>query len=383
MKQSNPSLLTREELRRYSRHILMSDFGLEGQEKLKQSKVLVIGAGGLGSPVLLYLAAAGVGCLGIVDADNIDETNLQRQVLYDTSLIGKPKAPLAAERIKLLNPNIDVKIHNLWLNSENALDVLSGYDLVIDGTDNFPTRYLVNDACVLLDKPLVYGSIFQFEGQVSVFNLTNERGERGPNYRDLFPEPPPPGLVPSCAEGGVLGVLPGIIGSMQANEAIKILAGIGTSLSGRLFIFDALNFESVTLKVAKNPSVGAITRLIDYEQFCGTQPPTGQSQLIEIGARQLASLMKSGESYQLVDVRQPHEYLLADIGGDKLPLAEIESQYDKIALDRPVIFYCRSGKRSSEAIFRLQAIRTYDNLFNLTGGILAYIDEVDPSLTRY
>lgn len=361
----------------------MSDFGLEGQEKLKHSKVLVIGAGGLGSPVLLYLAAAGVGCLGIVDADTIDETNLQRQVLYDTSLIGKPKAALASERIKLLNPYIDVKIHNLWLNSENALDVLSGYDLVIDGTDNFPTRYLVNDACVLLDKPLVYGSIYQFEGQVSVFNLTNERGERGPNYRDLFPEPPPPGLVPSCAEGGVLGVLPGIIGSMQANEAIKILTGIGTSLSGRLFIFDALNFESVTLKVAKNPSVGVITRLIDYDQFCGVQPLTGQSQLIEIGARQLASLMKSGDSYQLVDVRQPHEYLLADIGGDKLPLSEIESQYDKIALDRPVIFYCRSGKRSSEAILRLQAIRSFDNLFNLTGGILAYIDEVDSSLTRY
>lgn len=382
MEQADLPVFTKEELQRYSRHLLMADFGMNGQEKLKKSKVLVIGAGGLGSPVLLYLAAAGVGCLGIVDGDKIDETNLQRQILYDTSVINQPKARQAAERLKALNPHISIRVHDLWLSSTNALEVMSDYDLVIDGTDNFPSRYLINDACIILGKPLVYGSIFQFEGQVSVFNLCDAQGEPGPNYRDLFPEPPPPGLVPSCAEGGVLGVLPGIIGSMQANEAIKILAGIGTTLSGRLFVFDALNFESVTLKISKNPAVSPVTHLIDYDQFCGVNQ-SSLPQHREISVSQLALLMESDNSFQLIDVRQPHEHELADIGGLKLPLGEIERHTGKIALDRKVILYCRSGKRSSDAITRLMKVYPFDNLYNLSGGILAYIEEIDPSMNRY
>ncbi len=382
MEQADLVVFTKEELQRYSRHLLMADFGMNGQEKLKKSKVLVIGAGGLGSPVLLYLAAAGVGCLGIVDGDKIDETNLQRQILYDTSVINKPKASQAAERLKALNPYISIRVHDLWLNSTNALEVISDYDLIIDGTDNFPSRYLINDACIILGKPLVYGSIFQFEGQVSVFNLCDAQGEPGPNYRDLFPEPPPPGLVPSCAEGGVLGVLPGIIGSMQANEAIKILAGIGTTLSGRLFVIDALNFESVTLKISKNPAVSKITRLIDYDQFCGINQ-NSLPQHKEISVSQLALLMESDNNFQLIDVRQPHEHELADIGGLKLPLGEIERHISEIATDRKVILYCRSGKRSGDAITRLMKVYPFDNLYNLSGGILAYIEEIDPSMNRY
>lgn len=373
----------REELARYSRHILIPDFGIEGQSKLKRSSVLVIGAGGLGSPVLLYLAAAGVGKIGIVDGDRVDESNLQRQVLFDTTKLGESKALAAAKKIKLLNPHIEVNSFETWLKSDNALDIIRDYDLVVDGTDNFPTRYLVNDACIILDKPLVYGSIFQFEGQVSVFNFCLEDGERGPNYRDLFPEPPPPGLVPSCAEGGVLGVLPGIIGSMQANEAIKILAGIGTTLSGRLFIFDALHFQTVSLKISKNSELPPIVELIDYEQFCGIRDPEIPNDIKKITPRQLFELKNSSQKYQLIDVRQPYEYEIADIGGEKILLDDIERESARIHRDQQVIFYCRSGKRSGDAIQRLQKLDPFENLYNLEGGILAYIDEVDPSLNKY
>ncbi|MBK8502125.1 MAG: molybdopterin-synthase adenylyltransferase MoeB [Saprospiraceae bacterium] len=374
--------LTKDELLRYSRHILIPDFGLEGQKKLKKSRALVIGAGGLGSPVLLYLAAAGVGLIGIVDGDVVEETNLQRQILFSSMQIGNFKAEKAAERLRSLNPHIEIKTHQVWLNAENALAIFSDYDLIIDGSDNFPTRYLVNDACVLLNKPLVYGSIFQFEGQVSVFNYLTPQGDRGPNYRDLFPEPPSPGLIPSCSEGGVLGVLPGIIGSMQANEAIKILAGIGSTLSGRLFIFDALNFHSVTLHISKNPSLPPITRLIDYQAFCGYPKETISNQQ-EISPIQLAQLMISNSNFQLIDVREPYEYAIVDLGGIKLPEKEIDNHIDQISKDQKVVIYCRSGKRSADVISRLQTAYPFTNLFNLTGGVLAYIDQVDSSLSRY
>lgn len=374
---------SQEEIIRYSRHLLIPDFQMKGQFALKKSRVLVIGAGGLGSPVLYYLAAAGVGHIGIVDGDTVDLSNLQRQILFDSTRVGKSKADEAAEKIRLLNPNVETRTYPTWLRSDNALQILENYDLVVDGSDNFQTRYLVNDACVLLGKPLVYGSIFQFEGQVTVFNLKDEAGERGPNYRDLFPEPPPPGLVPSCAEGGVLGVLPGIIGSMQANEAIKILTGIGATLSGRLFIFDALNFESITLKITKNDNLPPIEKLIDYEEFCGLKEDPGSSVVPEIQVEELAELMSTGATFTLIDVRETYEYALADIGGKKIPLSGIEDAVHLIPTDHKVIFYCRSGKRSTEAINRLNSIRAFDNLFNLSGGILAYIDIIDPSLNRY
>ena len=369
--------LSTEEQLRYSRHILIPDFGLRGQLKLRESKVAVVGAGGLGSPVLFYLAAAGVGTIGIIDGDSVDQSNLQRQILYNTSDIGKNKVRIAANKVRDLNPNIEITVHEIMLRSENALDILSSYDLVIDGTDNFPTRYLVNDACLLLGKPLIYGSIFQFEGQVSVFNLLKPDGTRGPNYRDLFPDPPPPGMVPSCAEGGVLGVLPGIIGSMQANEAIKVLTGIGDTLSGRLFIFDALSFTSVTLKVSKNPKVKEITKLIDYDRFCGiinTDIPSER----EISADHLAEIMRLGnDEIQLIDVRQPHEYETGDIGGEKMPLDQLDGFIEDINRTGKVIFYCRSGERSRQAIKHLVDHYEFSNLFNLTGGLVAFLQRVD------
>ncbi|MEP7259512.1 MAG: molybdopterin-synthase adenylyltransferase MoeB, partial [Flavitalea sp.] len=293
------SIFTKEELARYNRHIIIPGFGMEAQLKLKASKVLVIGSGGLGSPVLLYLAAAGVGTLGVVDFDVVDDSNLQRQVLFGVESVGKPKVEAAKQRLLSLNPNININIYNTHLNSSNALDIIRDYDVVADGTDNFPTRYLVNDACLLLDKPNVYASIFQFDGQVSVFNYVDRNGFRGPNYRDLYPTPPPPGLVPSCAEGGVLGVLPGIIGSLQASEVIKVITGVGETLSGRFFTFDALQFETRTFNIKKredNPVSGknpTITGLIDYEQFCGMKA-IEEKPLKEISARELYDLQVKG-----------------------------------------------------------------------------------------
>lgn len=379
---------SREELARYNRHIIIPGFGLEAQQKLKAAKVLVIGSGGLGSPVLLYLAAAGVGTIGIVDFDVVDDSNLQRQVLFGVHEIGQPKVEAAKRRIESLNPHVNLRLYNTHLNSQNAMEIIRDFDVVADGTDNFPTRYLVNDACVLLDKPNVYASIFQFEGQVSVFNYLERNGQRGPNYRDLYPTPPPPGLVPSCAEGGVLGVLPGIIGSLQALEVIKVITGVGEPLSGRFYIFDALHFETRTFNIKRrqdNPVNGknpTISELIDYEQFCGMRA-VEERPIKEITARELHDLQVSGEKFQLIDVREPHEYSIVNIGAELIPLGLVTENAGRIDKGIPVVIHCKGGGRSAKAIRDLEQQFGFENLYNLKGGILAYIDEVQPELTRY
>src|SRR5260221_1431828 len=385
---ATPTPFTREELARYNRHIIIPGFGMEAQQRLKAAKVLVIGSGGLGSPVLLYLAAAGVGTIGIVDFDVVDDSNLQRQVVFGVDEIGKLKVEAAKSRLEALNPYIRIQLHNTHINSQNALDIIRDYDVVADGTDNFPTRYLVNDASVLLGKPNVYASIFQFEGQVSVFNYRDSQGKSGPNYRDLYPTPPPPGLVPSCAEGGVLGVLPGIIGSLQALEVIKVITGIGETLSGRFYIFDALNFENRTFTIkprednpinGKNPT---ITALIDYEQFCGMRA-VEEKAMKEITVKELYDWQVKGDPFQLIDVREPHEYDIVNIGAELIPLATVADNSDRIDRDKKVIVHCKAGGRSAKAIRELEEKFGFTNLYNLKGGILAYIDEVQPELTRY
>lgn len=385
---SNDVVFTKEELARYNRHIIIPGFGMEAQQKLKKASVLVIGSGGLGSPVLLYLAAAGVGNIGIVDFDVVDDSNLQRQVLFGVESVGHPKVEAAKKRLEALNPHIRLKLYNTHLNSHNALDILKDYDVIADGTDNFPTRYLVNDASVLLGKPNVYASIFQFEGQVSVFNYRHADGTLGPNYRDLYPTPPPPGLVPSCAEGGVLGVLPGIIGSLQALEVIKVITGVGETLSGRFYIFDALNFESRTFTIkprvdnplnGKNPT---ITALIDYEQFCGMRA-VEEKPLKEVTAKELYDWQVTGEPFQLIDVREPHEYAIVNIGGELIPLGTVAEHADGIDRDRKVVVHCKVGGRSAKAIRELEEKFGFTNLYNLKGGILAYIDQIQPELTKY
>ena len=378
---------SKEELGRYNRHIIIPEFGMEAQQKLKAARVLVIGSGGLGSPMLLYLAAAGVGTIGIVDFDIVDDSNLQRQVLFGVESVGKPKVEAAKERLQALNPHINLHIFNTQLTSANALSLISGYDVVADGTDNFPTRYLVNDACVLLGKVNVYASIFQFEGQVSVFNYRNPDGELGPNYRDLYATPPPPGLVPSCAEGGVLGVLPGIIGSLQALEVIKVVTGVGDVLAGRFFTFDALTFESRTFKIRRNPANplnGANptqTTLIDYEQFCGVKAV--EKKIKEIDAGQLHDWEISGFDFQLIDVREPYEYEICNIGAELIPLGKITENVDKIDHKKKVVIHCKTGNRSGKAIRELEEKFGLQNLYNLKGGILGYIDEFKPELTKY
>jgi len=378
---------SKEELARYNRHIIIPEFGMESQQKLKAAKVLVVGSGGLGSPVLLYLAAAGVGTLGIVDFDVVDDSNLQRQILFGVESVGTPKVEAAKQRLLALNPHIDIQLYNTQLTSKNALDIIKEYDVVADGTDNFPTRYLVNDACLLTGKPNVYASIFQFEGQVSVFNYRNSKGDTGPNYRDLYPTPPPPGLVPSCAEGGVLGVLPGIIGSMQASEVIKVITGVGETLSGRFFIFDALNFETRTFKISKradNPVSGlhpTIKELIDYEQFCGMKAV--EKPIKEISVKDLYDWQVKGEKLQVIDVREPHEYEIVNIGAELIPLATILENADRIDRDKKVVVHCKMGGRSAKAIRELEEKYGFQNLYNLKGGILAYIHEVKPELTKY
>jgi len=391
---TNQIEFTSQELARYSRHVTIPEFGRAGQEKLKQSKVLVVGTGGLGAPVLQYLVAAGVGHVGIVDFDKVEDSNLQRQILFTTEDVGQPKARVAKDKLEKLNPYVEITLHETRLTSENAMDIIKNYDIVADGTDNFPTRYLVNDACVLLDKPNVYASIFQFEGQASVFNYKDENGNRGPNYRDLYPSPPPPGLVPSCAEGGVLGVLPGIVGSIQANEVIKVLIGIGQPLAGRFFIFDALNFETRTLNIERdedNPLNGknpTQTELIDYEEFCGIPQQeqadaNAEADIKEVTPQALESWRNKGEDVQVIDVREPYEYEIANINGNLIPLNQITENADQIAKDKKVVVHCRSGKRSADAIKTLQDEYGYSNLYNLKGGILAYAAEVDASLATY
>jgi adenylyltransferase/sulfurtransferase len=381
-------MLSPTELHRYSRQILLPGFDQAGQEKLKSASVLVIGAGGLGSPTLLYLAAAGVGRIGLVDFDRVDESNLQRQVLFNTQDVGKSKAQLAGSRLKDLNPNIKIEIHQLSVNSANALDLISPYDVVADGSDNLPTRYLVNDACVLLKKTLIYGAIFQYEGQVSVFNQLLADGSRGPNYRDLFPEPPPPEMVPSCSEGGVLGVLPGIIGSMMANETIKLLAGIGNTLNGRLLLFDSLDFTSRMVNIKKsasNPISGespTIFSLIDYEAFCN--PASGKNHTVkEITPLELKQWMDSGKELQLIDVREAKEVAMVSLGGMNIPVKSLEEMQSQIRRDITVIVHCKTGARSLAAAEKLQSQFGFSNVINLKGGIIQWIVDVDPSLPRY
>ncbi len=378
---SKENNLSPQEMARYARHIAIPEFNVEGQQKLKASKVLVIGSGGLGSPMLLYLAAAGVGHIGIVDFDVVDESNLQRQVLFTIDDLGKSKAETAAAKLHKLNPHIKISVHNTAFSKDNALDIIKDYDVVADGTDNFPTRYLVNDACVLAGKVNVYASIFRFEGQVSVFNYPQKDGERGPNYRDLFPEPPPPGLVPNCAEGGVLGVLPGIIGSLQASEVIKVITGVGEPLSGKLFLFDAASFTTRILKVAKNPQT-KITGLINYEQFCGVAPKEEKA-LKEITVHELKTLLDKQSDFQLIDVREPYEYDIANLKGELIPLSQIVKEAKRISRDKKVVIHCRSGKRSADAIRELELLYDFDNLYNLKGGILAFSKEIDQSIPTY
>jgi adenylyltransferase/sulfurtransferase len=385
---------SKAELERYSRHIIIPEFNIEGQKKLKNAKVLVIGTGGLGAPLLLYLTAAGVGTIGIVDMDVVDDSNLQRQVLFTVKDVGRPKVEVAAERLAQLNPFVKFVTYNTQFHSSNAFDILKDYDIVADGTDNFPTRYLVNDASVLLGKTNVYGSIFRFDGQVTVFNYIDENGN-GPNYRDLYPEPPPPGLVPSCAEGGVLGVLPGIVGSLQASEVIKVITGVGEPLVGRLFTFDALNFETRILRFKKdkhNPLTGenpTIKELIDYEQFCGIvkQPAHAETKktdnVKELTVQELKELFDSKADFQLIDVREDYEFEIANIGGELIPLGTVLQHADKISKEKQVVIHCRSGKRSADAIRALEEKFGFDNLYNLKGGILAYADQIDNSLAKY
>ena len=367
--------LSKAELARYARHLALPEFGLEAQQKLKAAKVLVVGAGGLGSPLLLYLAAVGVGTIGIVDFDVVDESNLQRQVLFGKGDLGLLKTEAAKKRLISLNPFINIQLHNTQLSSANAIEVIREYDVVADGSDNFPTRYLVNDACVLLNKPNVFGAIFQFEGQVSVFNFIDKNGKMGPNYRDLHPTPPPPGTVPSCAEGGVLGVLPGIIGSMQASEVIKIITGIGAPLSGRLFHFDTLDFESRIFKIKSrddNPLTGlhpSITHLIDYEDFCGTKE---LAPIKEITAAELRLWLSSGEKIQLIDVREPAEFQTGNLGGELIPLATVAENVHRFSKDGKVVLHCQSGARSATAIRDLEQQFNLSNLYNLSGGIIAF-----------
>jgi sulfur-carrier protein adenylyltransferase/sulfurtransferase len=347
-------MLTPEEFERYNRQMLMPEFGLNGQEKLKNAKVLVIGCGGLGSPIMLYLTAAGIGMLGIVENDKIDITNLQRQILYTTSAVGLPKISETVNRLMALNPFVKIKQYPILLSADNALEIIKDYDIVIDGTDNFPTRYLVNDACVILNKPFVYGAIHRFEGQVAVFNHQNSA-----TYRDLFPTPPPPEQAPNCAEAGVLGVLPGIIGSMQALEAIKVITNIGEPLSGKLLVLDTLSMQSRIIRIPKMSDTTKITQLIDYVEFCGLKSTN------DITYEGLKAL----NHYQLIDVREKHEYETRNIGGELIPLSELEKHLPKISRDKTVVIHCQSGVRSQKAIKILQEKFGFTNLVNLTGGI--------------
>ncbi len=377
--------LSNEEIGRYSRHLIMPEVALEGQKKLKQAKVLTIGTGGLGSPLALYLAAAGVGTIGIVDFDVVDESNLQRQILHGTSDVGRPKVDSAHDKLKDINPNVNVVVHEEALTSENALDILKDYDVIVDGTDNFPTRYLVNDACVLLGKPNVYGSIFRFEGQASVF-----WAEEGPCYRCLYPEPPPPGLVPSCAEGGVLGILPGAIGTVQATETVKLILGIGEPLVGRLMLYDALGMGFREMKLRKDPDCPVcgenptVTELIDYQEFCGIPQAAAAEQenkVPEISVQELKAKMDNG-GVNVLDVREPYEYEIANLGAPLIPLNELPQRYEELDREQPLAIHCRSGARSANAVKLLQE-RGFENVYNVEGGILAWSEEIDPSLPQY
>lgn len=374
--------LTKDEVARYSRHLIIPDVGMEGQKRLKNAKVLVVGAGGLGSPALLYLAAAGVGTLGIVEFDQVDESNLHRQIIHGQSDIGRSKGESAKDSIADVNPFVRVNLHETHLTSDNALDVFRDYDLILDGTDNFATRYLVNDAAVLQGKPYVWGSIFRFEGQASVFWETH-----GPNYRDLYPEPPPPGMVPSCAEGGVLGVLCASIGSIMVNEAIKLITGIGETLLGRLMIYDALEMSYRTVKIRKDPNADKVTELIDYETFCGVVSDDAQQAAAgsTITPTELKEKFDRGEKFELIDVREPHEYDIVRIEGSTLiPKDRILSgeALSELPQDQQIVLHCKTGGRSAEALAALQKAG-FSNAVHVGGGVTGWANEVDTSLPTY
>jgi molybdopterin/thiamine biosynthesis adenylyltransferase/rhodanese-related sulfurtransferase len=400
LQQTLPTL-SNEEISRYSRHLILPEVGMEGQQKLKAAKVLCVGTGGLGAPLALYLTAAGVGTIGLVDFDIVDESNLQRQVIHSQATVGHLKVDSAEQTLKGLNKNVTIVKHNTMLTSANALEIFRDYDIIADGTDNFQTRYLVNDACVLTGKPNAYGSIFRFEGQASVFAT-----EEGPCYRCLYPEPPPPGLVPSCAEGGVLGILPGLVGIIQATEVIKLILGIGEPLIGRLLLVDALGMTFRQLKLRKNPDcpmcgTHEIKALIDYDQFCGIPKPTDngplevaqhtavgdtqtQDGIPQISVETLKAKRDAHEDFLLLDVREPHEYQIAQIGGQLIPLGSVTARASEIAdwKDKEVIVHCRSGARSQKAALELQAAG-FSHVSNLAGGILAWADRIDPSVAKY
>jgi len=378
--------LSNDEIARYSRHLIMPEVALDGQKKLKAAKVLTVGTGGLGSPLALYLAAAGIGTIGIVDFDVVDESNLQRQIIHGTSDVGRPKVESARDKIEDINPNVEVRVHEEALTSENALEIFADYDVIVDGTDNFPTRYLVNDACVLLGKPNVYGSIFRFEGQASVF-----WAEEGPCYRCLYPEPPPPGLVPSCAEGGVLGILPGAIGVVQATEAVKLILGIGEPLVGRLMLYDALGMSFREMKLRKDPGCPicgenpTVTELIDYEEFCGIPQANAVAQengVPEITVKELKQKMDDGEPISVLDVREPHEYEVANIGVKLVPLGELPRRLAEFDQNENFAIHCKTGGRSAKAVELLQDAG-FGNVYNVKGGITAWSEEIDPSVPKY
>ena len=380
--------LSTDDLSRYSRHLILPEVGMEGQRRLKAARVLCVGTGGLGSPMALYLTAAGIGTLGLVDFDVVDASNLQRQIIHSTKDIGRKKIDSAEEKLSALNPAIKIVKHETMLSSANALDILKDYDIVADGTDNFPTRYLVNDACVLLGKPNVYGSIFRFEGQASVFAT-----EAGPCYRCLYPEPPPPGLVPSCAEGGVLGILPGLVGVIQATEVIKLILGKGESLVGRLLLVDALNMRFRELKLRKNPECPVcgtnptVTQLIDYDHFCGIVPEAPQEKNLKNGipqitVKELKARRDACEDIFLLDVREPYEFQIAQIGGKLIPQNDVPQRMAEIPRNREIVVHCRSGARSQKiAEFLKQS--GYNDVVNVAGGILAWADEIDPTVQKY
>ena len=386
MTEDQPTTLSNDEILRYSRHLIMPEVGMDGQLKLKQAKVLCVGAGGLGSPLALYLAAAGVGNLGIVDFDVVDFTNLQRQVIHGTSDVGRKKLDSAADTLREINPNVAVRKFDTRLSSANALELFREFDIIADGTDNFPTRYLVNDACVLTGKPNVYGSIFRFEGQASVFATKD-----GPCYRCLYPEPPPPGLVPSCAEGGVLGILPGLVGIIQATETIKLILGSGEPLVGRLLLVDALAMRFRELKLRKNldcPVCGTnptVTELIDYKQFCGIRGEEATSTMAGIPETQPEELTRrlvAGEDIYILDVREPHEYQICNLGGHLIPLGDLPKRVSELESSREIVVHCKTGGRSAKAVAFLRQAG-FSRVHNLAGGILAWSDKVDPSLPKY
>lgn len=383
--------LTHEEIARYSRHLILPEVGMEGQQRLKAAKVLCVGTGGLGSPLLLYLAAAGVGTLGLVDFDTVDASNLHRQVIHSTPDIGRPKLDSAAEKLQALNPDLKIEKFETMLTSANAMEIMKDFDIVADGTDNFQTRYLVNDACVLSGKPNVYGSIFRFEGQASVFAT-----EDGPCYRCLYPEPPPPGLVPSCAEGGVLGILPGLVGVIQATEVVKLILGTGEPLIGRLLLVDSLGMRFRELKLKKNPECPVcgthptVTELIDYDQFCGIVPPAKETTQVanmqngvpQIGPEELKRRQTAGEDVYVLDVREPHEFQIANIGGNLIPLNDLPQRVGELDREKNIVVHCKMGGRSQKAAEFLQQ-QGFRHVENLAGGITAWSEKVDPKVPKY